>query len=199
VRAEDWDARYAVAPVWSQGPNAVVAELLGPLPPGRAVDLGAGEGRHALWLAERGWQVIAVDFSGTGLARGRALADERGLDVTWEVADVTGWEPADPVDLVLVAYLQLPERVLVGILRRAASWLVPGGHLLVLGHDRANLERGHGGPQDPDVLHTAQILAAAAERLEVLDLEQVERPVTTDEGPRTAVDTLLLARRPIDG
>jgi SAM-dependent methyltransferase len=176
-----------------------VAELLGPLPPGRAVDLGAGEGRHALWLAERGWQVIAVDFSGTGLARGRALADERGLDVTWEVADVTGWEPADPVDLVLVAYLQLPERVLVGILRKAASWLVPGGHLLVLGHDRANLERGHGGPQDPDVLHTAQILAAAAERLEVLDLEQVERPVTTDEGPRTAVDTLLLARRPIDG
>ncbi len=199
MRAEDWDARYAVAPVWSQGPNAVVAELLGPLPPGRAVDLGAGEGRHALWLAERGWQVIAVDFSGAGLARGRALADERGLDVTWEVADVTGWEPATPVDLVLVAYLQLPEQVLVGILRKAASWLVPGGHLLVLGHDRANLERGHGGPQDPDVLHTAQILAAAAERLEVLDLEQVERPVTTDEGPRTAVDTLLLARRPTDG
>jgi SAM-dependent methyltransferase len=199
VRAEDWDARYAVAPVWSQGPNAVVAELLGPLPPGRAVDLGAGEGRHALWLAERGWQVIAVDFSATGLARGRTLADERGLDVTWEVADVTGWEPADPVDLVLVAYLQLPEQVLVGILLKAASWLVPGGHLLVLGHDRANLERGHGGPQDPDVLHTAQILAAAAERMEVLDLEQVERPVTTDEGPRTAVDTLLLARRPTDG
>lgn len=199
MRAEDWDARYAVAPVWSQGPNAVVAELLGPLPPGRAVDLGAGEGRHALWLAERGWQVIAVDFSGAGLARGRALANERGLDVTWEVADVTGWEPATPVDLVLVAYLQLPEQVLVGILRKAASWLVPGGHLLVLGHDRANLERGHGGPQDPDVLHTAQILAAAAERLEVLDLEQVERPVTTDEGPRTAVDTLLLARRPTDG
>ncbi|HSK54313.1 MAG TPA: class I SAM-dependent methyltransferase [Jiangellales bacterium] len=199
MRAEDWDARYAVAPVWSQGPNAVVAELLGPLPPGRAVDLGAGEGRHALWLAERGWEVIAVDFSGAGLARGRALADERGLDVTWEVADVTGWESATPVDLVLVAYLQLPEQVLVGILRKAASWLVPGGHLLVLGHDRANLERGHGGPQDPDVLHTAQILAAAAERLEVLDLEQVERPVTTDEGPRTAVDTLLLARRPTDG
>ena len=199
MRAEDWDARYAAAPVWSQGPNAVVADLLAPLPPGRAVDLGAGEGRHALWLAERGWQVTAVDFSAAGLARGRWLAEERGLQVTWEVADVTAWEPAEPVDLVLVAYLQLSEQVLDGILRRAATWLVPGGHLLVIGHDRANLERGHGGPQDPEVLHTAQMLAAAAERLEVLDLEQVERPVTTEEGPRTAVDTLLMARRPIDG
>jgi SAM-dependent methyltransferase len=199
VRAEDWDARYAAAPVWSQGPNAVVADLLAPLPPRRAVDLGAGEGRHALWLAERGWQVTAVDFSAAGLARGRRLADERGLQVTWEVADVTAWEPAEPVDLVLVAYLQLSEQVLDGILRRAATWLVPGGHLLVIGHDRANLERGHGGPQDPEVLHTAQMLAAAAERLEVLDLEQVERPVTTEEGPRTAVDTLLMARRPTDG
>jgi len=199
VRAEDWEARYAAAPVWSQGPNAVVADLLAPLPPGRAVDLGAGEGRHALWLTERGWEVTAVDFSAAGLARGRRLAEERGLDVRWEVADVTAWQPAEPVDLVLVAYLQLPEQVLDGILRRAATWLVPGGHLLVIGHDRANLERGHGGPQDPEVLHTAQMLAAAAERLEVLDLEQVERPVTTEEGPRTAVDTLLMARRPVDG
>lgn len=199
MTAQDWDARYAAAPVWSQGPNAVVADLLAPLRPGRAVDLGAGEGRHALWLTERGWEVTAVDFSAAGLARGRRLAEERGLDVTWEVADVTAWQPAAPVDLVLVAYLQLPEQVLDGILRRAATWLIPGGHLLVIGHDRANLERGHGGPQDPEVLHTAQMLAAAAERLEVLDLEQVERPVTTEEGPRTAVDTLLLARRPVDG
>jgi SAM-dependent methyltransferase len=199
VRAEDWDARYAAAPVWSQGPNAVVAGLLAPLPPGRAVDLGAGEGRHAIWLAELGWQVTAVDFSAAGLARGRRLAEERGLPIAWEVADVTAWEPTERVDLVLVAYLQLPEQVLDGILRRAATWLVPGGHLLVIGHDRANLERGHGGPQDPDVLHTAQMLAAAAEGLDLLDLEQVERPVTTDEGPRTAVDTLLMARRPGDG
>lgn len=199
MTAQDWDARYAAAPVWSQGPNAVVADLLSPLPPGRAVDLGAGEGRHALWLAERGWQVVAVDFSATGLARGRALAEERGLHVDWAVADVTAWEPPEPVDLVLAAYLQLPERVLDGVLRRAAGWLVPGGHLLVLGHDRANLERGHGGPQDPDVLHDAQMLAAAADGLEVLDLEQVQRQVQTEEGPRTAVDTLLMARRPATG
>ncbi|HSK26241.1 MAG TPA: class I SAM-dependent methyltransferase [Jiangellales bacterium] len=196
MTAEDWDARYAAAPVWSQGPNAVVADLLGPLEPGRAVDLGAGEGRHALWLAELGWRVTAVDFSATGLERGRSLAAERGLEVDWQVADVTAWEPGEQVDLVLVAYLQLPEPVLTSVLRRAGGWLVPGGHLLVIGHDRANLERGHGGPQDPDVLHDAQMLAAAAEGLEVLDLEQVARQVSTDEGPRTAVDTLLMARRP---
>ncbi|MGY2082912.1 class I SAM-dependent methyltransferase [Blastococcus sp. SYSU DS0539] len=72
MQAEDWDRRYAEQAQWSTGPNDLVAELLANLRPGRAVDLAAGEGRHALWLADRGWQVTAVDFSGVGLDRGRA-------------------------------------------------------------------------------------------------------------------------------
>ena len=102
MRAAEWDERYAERQQWSAEPNALIAALLADLPPGDAVDLAAGEGRHALWLAGLGWRVTAVDFSGTGLARGRA---QPGADrVTWVTDDVTTWT-ADPasLDLVLVS------------------------------------------------------------------------------------------------
>jgi SAM-dependent methyltransferase len=191
VRAEDWDQRYAEKQQWSAEPNALVAELLGGLPPGRAVDLAAGEGRHALWLAGLGWQVTAVDFSEVGLARGR---DRQAADrVDWVTADVTGWS-AEPgsLDLVLVAYLHLPEADTTALFTRAIGWLAPGGRLLVLGHDVENLTAGVGGPQEPAILHSVDRLRPVAERLEVDRLEQVRRE--TPAG--TALDTLLWGRRP---
>jgi SAM-dependent methyltransferase len=191
VQAADWDARYAAQQQWSAEPNALVAELLGDLPPGAAVDLAAGEGRHALWLAGRGWRVTAVDFSATGLARGRGRP---GADrVTWVTADVLKWDaPPGSLDLVLVAYLHLPETQITTLLRRAVGWLVPGGWLLVLGHDVDNVAHGVGGPQDPAILHSVRRLAPVAELLDVDRLEQVRRQ--TPAG--TALDTLLLGRRP---
>jgi len=191
VRAEEWDERYSEAQQWSSGPNALVAALLEALPPGDAVDLAAGEGRHALWLADRGWRVTAVDFSAVGLDRGRAQA---GADrVTWVTADVTTWatEPAS-LDLVLVAYLHLPEADTLDVLDRAVGWLRPGGRLLVLGHDVDNLTAGVGGPQEPAILHSVDRLAPVAALLEVDRLEQIHRE--TPAG--TALDTLLWGRRP---
>ena len=190
MQAADWDARYAAQQQWSAGPNALVAELLGDLPPGAAVDLAAGEGRHALWLAGRGWRVTAVDFSATGLARGR---DRPGADrVTWVTADVLAWDaPPASLDLVLVAYLHLPEADTVALLRRAVDWLRPGARLLVLGHDADNVAHGVGGPQDPSILHSVARLAPVAELLDVDRLEQVRRE--TPAG--TALDTLLWGRR----
>ncbi|MGY1619383.1 class I SAM-dependent methyltransferase [Geodermatophilus sp. SYSU D00691] len=190
MRAADWDQRYAERQQWSAGPNALVASLLGDLPPGVAVDLAAGEGRHALWLAARGWRVTAVDFSAVGLDRGRA---QPGSDrVTWVEDDVLAWTaPASSLDLVLVAYLHLPEPDTVAVLTRAIGWLRPGGRLLVLGHDVANLADGVGGPQEPAILHSVERLAPVAALLDVDRLEQVRRP--TPEGD--ALDTLLWARR----
>ncbi|WP_409330224.1 class I SAM-dependent methyltransferase [Trujillonella humicola] len=189
--AHAWDARYAEKQQWSGEPNALVAELLADVPPGTAVDLAAGEGRHALWLAARGWRVTAVDFSATGLARGRGRAGAEGVD--WVAADVLAWPgPERPVDLVLVAYLHLPPPDLEDLLARAVGWLRPGGRLLVLGHDVENVERGVGGPQEPAILHGVERFAGVAALLDVDRLEQVTRQ--TPAG--TALDTLLSGRRP---
>jgi SAM-dependent methyltransferase len=193
VRAAEWDERYAERRQWSAGPNALVESLLADLPPGEAVDLAAGEGRHALWLAGRGWRVTAVDFSAVGLARGREQAEAAHLTgVTWVTADVLSWTAPDAsLDLVLVAYLHLPEAGTTALLRRAVGWLRHGGRLLVLGHDVDNVAHGVGGPQEPAILHSVERLAPVAELLAVDRLEQVRRP--TPEG--VALDTLLWGRR----
>jgi hypothetical protein len=108
-------------------------------------------------------------------------------------ADVLGWD-ASPVslDLVLVAYLHLPEEPMTALLERAVGWLRPGGRLLVLGHDVQNLTAGVGGPQDPAILHSVDRLAPVAALLDVDRLEQVRRETTGG----TALDTLLWGRRP---
>jgi ubiquinone/menaquinone biosynthesis C-methylase UbiE len=191
MRAQDWDERYAEKQQWSAEPNRLIADLLADVPPGNAVDLAAGEGRHALWLAGLGWRATAVDFSDVGLARGRA---QPGAErVTWVTADVLAWTaPAESLDLVLVAYLHLAEADTVALLTRAVGWLRPGGRLLVLGHDVENLTAGVGGPPDPAILYSVQRLAPVAALLDVDRLEQVRRE--TPAG--TALDTLLWGRRP---
>ena len=190
MRAEEWDQRYAEQRQWSAEPNALVGELLAVLPPGDAVDLAAGEGRHALWLAGLGWRVTAVDFSDVGLGRGRSQPGAG--EVTWVTADVTAWatEP-ESLDLVLVAYLHLADADTTALLTRAVGWLRPGGRLLVLGHDVENITAGVGGPQEPAILHSVDRLAPVAALLDVDRLEQVRR--ATPAG--TALDTLLWGRR----
>ncbi len=193
-----WDARYSGPDlVWGAGPNRFVAEELAELPPGRAIDLGTGEGRNAIWLAGRGWQVTAVDFSAAGLARAARLAAERGASVDWVQADLLAWQPEPRgYDLVLIAYLHLPSAGLAHVLRAAAAAVAPGGTLLVIGHDRDNIARGHGGPQDPGRLYTPALVAAELDGLRVRRAEQVLRPVPAPDGERTAIDTLVRAERP---
>ena len=196
-----WDERYAGPElVWGSGPNCFVAEELAALPPGRAIDLGTGEGRNAIWLAERGFTVTAVDFSRVGLARAAGLAARRGVSVDWVHADLLDYQPTPGgYDLVLIAYIQLPADRLTAPARTAAAALAPGGTLLAVGHDRDNLTRGHAGPKDLSVLWTPQIVMAGLTGLVVQQAEQVDRIVSTPDGERTAIDTLVRAVRPREG
>jgi SAM-dependent methyltransferase len=198
--ARAWDERYAATGlVWSGSANQFVAEELADLRPGRALDLAAGEGRNALWLTERGWQVRAVDFSQVGLDKGRALARQHGLVVDWVCADALTYDPgSDTFDLVLLAYLQLVADERRTALRAAFGSLRPGGTLLLVAHDSTNLTEGTGGPSDPSVLFTAEEVLADldGERFEVQRAERVPRLVQPDEAhrgapARTAYDVLV--------
>lgn len=193
-----WNERYAGRELlWTADPNRFLAAEVADLPPGRALDLACGEGRNAVWLAERGWQVTAVDFSDVGLEKARRLAGEHGVDVRWVQADVTEYHPDEQVfDLVAVLYLHVPAEQRRVVLARAAAAVAPGGVLVIVGHDRDNLEHGYGGPDDPEILYTVDELVAEVGDLEVEAAEQVVRPVETDDGGAEALDTLVRASRP---
>ena len=195
--SQEWDQRYAGTElVWTAEPNRFAVAELQDLAPGRALDVAAGEGRNAVWLAGRGWQVTAVDFSAAGLDKGRRLAQACGVAVDWVHADVRDYQPeAASFQLVLVAYLQLREAELDGVLRRAVTGLAPGGVLLVVGHAVTNLTEGTGGPPDPAVPYTPESIARSVAGLTVVRAERVRRPVATADGHREAVDTLVRACR----
>jgi len=199
VDRHQWDDRYASTElVWTAEANRFVVEELAGLAAGRALDLGAGEGRNAIWLAERGWQVTAVDFSAVGLAKAAKLADGRGVTgVRWVQADLREYRPEQAAyDLALLAYVHLPPDEFTALLATAASALAPGGTLLVIGHDVDNISRGHGGPQDPLVLHRVDSVVAALPGLTIHRADQARRAVLTGEGERVAIDTVVRAQRP---
>lgn len=199
--ADAWDQRYAASDlVWSREPNQFVAAELTDLAPGTAVDLAAGEGRNAIWLASRGWSATAVDYSRVALDKGAQLAGALSLpgDLTWVCADATAWQPPQPVDLVVMAYFQVPAEDRRRAVRSAVTMLRPGGTLLLVAHDSTNLTEGTGGPQDPRVLMTAEDVLADLAGLEVVVLraERVAREVSSadehgGEERRTAWDCLV--------
>lgn len=157
----------------------------------------AGRGRNAVWLAERGCSVTGVDFSRVALEKAALMAAARKVEVEWVHGDVLEYEPAEAsADLVVVLYLQVPAEERREVLRRAAAALAPGGTLLVVAHDRGNLEHGYGGPRDPVVLPTAEEVATDLAGLELVLAGTVLGPVATPDGERLAVDLLVHARRP---
>ena len=202
--AKVWDERYSGTDmVWSATPNQFLPPEVDGLAPGTALDLACGEGRNAIWLAEQGWTVTGVDFSQVGIDKSRRLATERGVTGTWITADATSWTPTGAFDLVVIFYLQLPASERRAAVRTAISSLAVGGTFLLVGHDLLNLTEGHGGPKDADVLQTAEDILDDLAQCEVdsdreLVIERsgrVERVVHTDAGERTAIDTLVRARR----
>ena len=196
--AEAWNARYRETElVWSAAPNQFVEAELAGLAPGRAVDLAAGEGRNAIWLARQGWQVTAVDFAQAGLDKGRALAGDVAVD--WVCADATTWTHDPAYDLCLIAYLQLPEAERRAAVRHGYGALRVGGTFLLVAHDSTNLTEGTGGPQYPWVLLTAEdvLTDLGGETFEVQRAERVARHVLQPDGSTaTAYDALVrLVRR----
>lgn len=197
---EAWNARYGASEMlWGVEPNRwVVSETEG-LPAGRALDIACGEGRNAIWLAQRGWDVTGADFSTVALDRARALAEDAGAQVRWvkgDAHDSTLW--GGPFDLVLMAYLHLPPGERGTAVQVAAGALAPGGTLLVVGHDLLNLTEGVGGPQEAMLLLTPEAVVGDLQDVPGLTVERAEtalRLVDTPRGEHKAADTVVRVRR----
>src|ERR1700749_1635441 len=162
-----WDARYSSAhSLWSGNPNRqLVAEVGGPagLAPGTALDAGAGEGADAIWLAERGWQVTAVDVSGVALGRAAEHAakagDEVAARIRWQREDLREWIPPERAyDLVTSQYLHLPGTLRSTLLARLAAAVRDGGTLLIVGHHPVDLETTLQRPNHPELMFTGDDL-----------------------------------------
>ena len=195
---ERWNRRWAGEERVhaSTAPSRFVVAEVADLPPGAALDLACGAGRNAVWLAEQGWRVTAVDFSGVALRMARSLEAERRVAVEWVEADVLAWTPPSRAyDLVCVLYLQLPAGERRTALARAAAAVRPGGTLLVLGHDLLNLTDGWGGPTQADVLFTPDDVVAEIGDLRIEKAERVRRAVDDAGASREAIDALVRATR----
>jgi SAM-dependent methyltransferase len=131
-----WDARYQESTrIWSGNPNVVLVAEVSDLPPGRALDLGCGEGADAVWLAARGWQVTAADISTVALERAAGHAAEAGVTIDWQHHNLEETFPEGEFDLVSAQFLHNWEEFdRERILRRAAAAVAPGGVLLIEGH-----------------------------------------------------------------
>jgi SAM-dependent methyltransferase len=184
-----WDQRHAAGePIEAAEPDPTLVAAIGSLRPGRALDLGAGDGRNATWLARQGWHVTAVDFSRVAIERGRARAAAEGVEVDWRLADLLEWTPeARAYDLVTLFFIHLPREERRTVYARAADAVAIGGTLLVVAHDRTNPASGIGGPQDPDVLVSPAEVAAELTGFRVERAETVRRPAWDGRGPIDAI------------
>lgn len=196
MEGKHWDQRYTEAGrLWSGEPDPHLVAVAEGLPAGRALELGCGEGADAIWLAERGWQVTAVDFSKVALERAAAAAKTRGVSVQWVLADLREYAPPPgSFDLVFALYLHLRPDERRALHARAATAVAPDGALLVVGHDRSQPPEAPG-PRDPDRLFTPETIAAELPGLRVARAERIARHIPVDGREVTAVETLVLARR----
>lgn len=212
--AEVWEERYAPSRVWSGQPNHSLVAQTQDLPPGTALELGSGEGADAIWLAEQGWEVTAVDVSATALARAAEHAAERGVSPTWVEADVAHWHPQGTYDLVTAFFLHSPvDFPRAEIFARAAGAVAPGGVLLIVGHadfppwsrhheeHHASGEHRPGEHNHPQFATVEETISEAGlgEGWEILLAGNLPREVTAPDGSEAIIhDSVVKARRLAD-
>lgn len=136
LKQEFWEALYQRDEhrIWSGNVNPNLSSEVAGLTPGRALDLGCGEGGDAIWLAKRGWTVDGADISTVALARAEEAGREAGVTVRWLHKNILEWQPEEQYDLISAQYMHLPPKLRADVFTAAAKAIRPGGSLLVVGH-----------------------------------------------------------------
>lgn len=185
MSATFWNDRFrSEAYVYGTAPNQFVREQADRWPVGASVlELGAGEGRNAIFLAEQGFNVTALDYAREGLCKLQQLADERGVSVTTIQADVTAWTPDRTWDGVVSTFLHLPPDARPGLYRNMQAALKPGGVLVAEWFRPEQITGGYnsGGPPSVDMMITEDELRAHFPDEGVQRIDAVETEL--DEGP----------------
>lgn len=196
--AQHWDDRYrSKDQLFSGNPNGVLVTEAAGLTPGRALDVGCGEGGDALWLARRGWRVTAVDISQVALDRAAAAGADVSGHVTWTRADLTtAPPPGGPYDLVSLQYFPLPVRPGDAALRRILAAVAPGGTLLVGGHDLSDHASYRHPDFDPADYYAPGDVARLLDDGWTVEVDESRlRTTAPPEGTHHVHDTVLRARR----
>ena len=197
MRPELWNQRFA-EPTFFYGtePNAFVAETAPRyLRPGaEVVELGAGEGRNAVWLARRGFQVTAVDYAEAGLEKTRRLAAQQGVAIETIQADVTRWQPDRSWDAVVITFLHLPPEARPALYALIHRILRPGGYLIAEWFRPEQRTEGYtsGGPPDPSWMVTADELRRHFDPEGILLLENATPELNEGPGHRGPAATVRL-------
>jgi len=198
-----WDQRYNEAGfAYGDQPNGFLVEQVRMLKPGTCLCLAEGQGRNAIWLAQQGFSVTAMDQSPVGMTRAQHLAAERGVAIDTQVGDLTDFDLGDSRwDNIVSIFGHLPSGLRRSVHQRIVQALKPGGVFLLEAYTPEQLDMpGTGGPSDPDMLPTAGMVRSEAEGLEFMIAREVNREVNEGDyhhGMSAVVQ--IVARKPIEG
>jgi SAM-dependent methyltransferase len=196
-----WDERYRSAPrVWSGDPNPQLVAEVAARPPGRALDVGCGEGADAIWLARRGWAVVAADISGVALERGARHARDTdpvaSARIEWRQVDLLAGPPGPgSFDLVSAQFMQLPPEPRTRLFTALAASVRAGGTLLVVGHHPSDLATGVARPPMPELFYSPDEIASLLDHSWTVEVSEARpRPASTPDGAEATVhDSVLVA------
>jgi hypothetical protein len=196
-----WDSKYSVDEyIYTKDVNRFVKESLSDLPPGKMIDLAGGEGRNTVFFAEKGWQAENIDLSSVGLEKCERLAAETNVS---ELVFTTNASASDfesklaPVDLGVIAYLQIPQTELAVAIERWVSNIKSGGVFFGVWHALENLKDGFGGPQNPDLLPSESSMKTLLSSLplEIAFVTNRDGQVQTKQGLKPSITLTAMATK----
>ena len=196
-----WDSKYSVDEyVYTKDVNRFVKESLSDLQPAKMIDLAGGEGRNTVYFAEKGWQAENIDLSSVGLEKCERLAAEKNVSdivLTTNASALDFESKLAPVDLGLVAYLQIPQADLAVAIKRLVERIKPGGVFFGVWHALENLKDGFGGPQNPEALPSESSMKTLLSSLplEIAFVTNRDGQVQTKEGLKPSITLTAMATK----